>query len=232
MYSKVDWDMFRNKSYTNVMILFFIGMLVLIIALINYLFISNGTLALRAKEFGIKQYLGIGRYGLISQLFVESLFLFFSAGAIATIVLLIFQPAIAQLFGVNFVSVQLQRSLPFLILTIVVICAFSSLIQYFIFRRNKSALQLSSSNKSPYRNRRIAAVSAVQFCISIALISSMLIVYKQLNFALHKDLGFKAENVINVMNGEIGKKRRNSDYGAEKTSGRNKCIVKFWYSRT
>jgi putative ABC transport system permease protein len=34
----------------------------------------------------------------------------------------------------------------------------------------------------------------------------MLIVYKQLNFALHKDLGFKAENIINVMNGEIGKK--------------------------
>jgi len=206
LYSKVDWDMFRNKSYTSVMILFFIGMLVLIIALINYLFISNGTLALRSKEFGIKQYLGIGRYGVISQLFAESLLLFFSAGAIAIVVLLIFQPAIAQLFGVDFVSLQLQHSLPFLILANIVISALASLIQYIIFRRNRSVLQLSASNKSPFRNRKIAYVSAFQFCISIALISSMLIVYKQLNFALHKDLGFKAENIINVMNGEIGKK--------------------------
>ncbi|HZL11649.1 MAG TPA: ABC transporter permease [Prolixibacteraceae bacterium] len=206
LFSKVDWDMFHNKSYTSVMILFFIGMLVLIIAFINYLFISNGTLALRSKEFGIKQYLGIGRYGVISQLFAESLLLFFSAGAIATIVLLIFQPAITQLFGVDFVSLQLQRSLPFLILMIIVISALASLIQYIIFRRNKSTLQLSGSNSSPFRNRRIASVSVFQFCISIALISSMLIVYKQLNFALHKDLGFNAENIINVMNGEIGKK--------------------------
>ena len=219
LHSKVDWDMFGNKSYTNVMTLFFIGMLVLIIAFINYLFISNGTLALRTKEFGIKQYLGIGKYGIISQLFAESLLLFITAGAIATVVFLIFQPAIAQLFGVDFVSLQLQQSLPFLILTIIVISALASSIQYIIFRRNKSTLQLSASNSSPFRNRRIAYVSAFQFCISIALISSMLIVYKQLNFALHKDLGFKAENIINVMNGQIGAKGETLIAELKKLSG-------------
>jgi putative ABC transport system permease protein len=206
LYSKVDWDMFRNKSYTNVMILFFIGMLVLIIAFINYLFISNGTLALRSKEFGIKQYLGIGKFGVINQLFAESLLLFFTSGGIAILILWILHPVITKLFGIEFIAHQLPRSLPFIIFILMVFSALSSLIQYIIFRRNKSVLRHSAANSSLFRNRKIAYVSAFQFCISIALIASMLIVYKQLNFALHKDIGFKAGNIINVMNGAIGTK--------------------------
>jgi putative ABC transport system permease protein len=205
LYSKVDWDI-NKKSYSNVMTIFFIGLLVMFIAIVNYLFISNGTLALRSKEFGIKQFLGIGKYGVIVQLFSESLILFFSAGAIAIFILLLLRPAITQLFDDEFVILQLQRNLPFLILIVFLISGTASLIQYIIFRRNKSGMQLSASNSSPFRNRRIAYISAFQFCISIALISSMLIVYKQLNFAMHKDLGFKPENVINVSNEGIGTK--------------------------
>ena len=206
LHSKVDWDPFHNKSYTNIMTLFGIGLLVLLIAIINYLFITSGTLALRSKEFGVKQYLGIGKYGILRQFLLESFLQFFAAGVIAYFVLMLLRQQIERLFGDTFVLLQFQQKLPDLILILLSIGILSGLFLYLGFRSNLKGQSQPGLISPPFRNRKIASISAFQFCISIALIASILIVYKQLNFALHKDLGFKAENIINVMNGEIGAK--------------------------
>ncbi|MFB6341687.1 ABC transporter permease [Saccharicrinis sp. FJH62] len=206
LHSNVDWDPFPNKSYTNVISLLGIGLLVLLIAIINYLFISSGTLALRSKEFGVKKYLGIGKYGILRQFLVESLLMFFSAGIIATFILVLSQQGIEKLFGDVFMVSQLHKSLWELILIVLLISIVSGLILYIGFRRVLRGQPQTNLYSSPFRKRKIAYVSAFQFCISIGLIASILVVYKQLNFALRKDLGFKAENIINVMNGEIGEK--------------------------
>lgn len=204
--SNVDWDPFPNKSYTNVMTLLGIGLLVLLIAIINYLFITSGTLALRSKEFGVKKYLGIGKYGIVKQFLVESLLMFFTAGIIAIFILILSQQGIEKLFGDVFMVSQFHKSFWEIVFILLLISIASGLFLYAGFRRVLRSQPQTNLNSSPFRNRKIAYVSAFQFCISIALIASILVVYKQLNFALHKDLGFKAENIINVMNGEIGKK--------------------------
>ena len=134
IYSQVDWDMFNKKKYSNVMTLFFIGLIVLIIAIVNYLFISNGTLALRSKEFGIKHYLGIGKYGIIRQIFAETFMLFLVSGLFAVLLLLILRPNIAQLFDNEFVLSQLLNNWPYLILVITGISSVISLIQFICIR--------------------------------------------------------------------------------------------------
>ncbi|NOR88062.1 MAG: hypothetical protein GQ527_10665, partial [Bacteroidales bacterium] len=86
LFSKVDWDS-NKKEGKYVIILLLIGSLILLIAIINYLFISNGTLTLRLKEFSIKTYFGLGELGIAKQIFVESLLLFAIAG-ISSVLLL------------------------------------------------------------------------------------------------------------------------------------------------
>ncbi|MFA6400197.1 MAG: ABC transporter permease [Salinivirgaceae bacterium] len=208
LFSKVDWDNFGKKEANSVLILFVIGFLVLGVALINYLFISNGTISLRLKEFSIKNYLGFGKLGVAKQLFAESFLLFYLAGIASYVLLMALKPTINQLFGTDFITFQLTKALPYLVLFILVLSVITSLIQYHIYKRKIAGYSIINSISSPFRSKKLVYVSAFQFCISIILISSIIIVYQQLNYALHKDLGFATQNIINVSHGSIGAKQK------------------------
>lgn len=206
LFSEVDWDS-NAKEGKYVMILLFIGSLILLIAIINYLFISNGTLTLRMKEFSIKNYFGFGESGIAKQIFTESFLLFIIAGIASVILLYEFKNPISQLFNAEFLSFQLKKNMLFLILAIFAISSITGFIQFVIYKRKIVNNRVISSYSSPFLSKKLVYISTLQFCISIGLISSMLIVYKQLNYALHKDLGFTVENVINISHGAIGAKQ-------------------------
>lgn len=207
LFSEVDWDS-NAKEGKYVMILLFIGSLILLIAIINYLFISNGTLTLRMKEFSIKNYFGFGESGIAKQIFTESFLLFIIAGIASVILLYEFKNPISQLFNAEFLSFQLKKNMLFLILAIFAISSITGFIQFVIYKRKIVNNRVISSYSSPFLSKKLVYISTLQFCISIGLISSMLIVYKQLNYALHKDLGFTVENVINISHGAIGAKQK------------------------
>ena len=207
LFSEVDWDS-NKKDIKYVMILLFIGSLILTIAVINYLFISNGTLTLRMKEFSIKNYFGLGESGIAKQIFTESLLLFIIAGIASVILLYEFNDSISRLFNADFLSFQLKKSIPFLIIALFVISSVTSFIQFSIYKRKIVGNPVISSNSSPFRSKKLVYISTLQFCISIGLISSMIIVYEQLNYALHKDLGFTTENVINISHSAVGAKQK------------------------
>lgn len=207
LFSEVDWDS-NAKEGKYVMILLFIGSLILLIAIINYLFISNGTLTLRMKEFSIKNYFGFGESGIAKQIFTESFLLFIIAGIASVILLYEFKSPISQLFNADFLSFQLKKNMLFLILAVFAISSITSFIQFVIYKRKIVNNRVISSYSSPFLSKKLVYISTLQFCISIGLISSMIIVYKQLNYALNKDLGFTTENVINVSHGAIGAKQK------------------------
>lgn len=207
LFSEVDWDS-NKKEAKYVMILLFIGSLILLIAIINYLFISNGTLTLRLKEFSIKNYFGFGESGIAKQIFTESFLLFTIAGIASVVLIFEFKNPIYQLFNAEFLSFQLKKNLLFLILAIFAISSITSFIQFVIYKRKIVNNPVISSYSPPFLSKKLVYISTLQFCISIGLISSMIIVYQQLNYALHKDLGFTVENVINISHGTIGSKHK------------------------
>jgi len=207
LFSEVDWDS-NSKDGKFVMLLLFIGSLILLIAIINYLFISNGTLTLRLKEFSIKNYFGLGESGIRKQIFTDSLFLFIIAGIASVIMLFAFENSITQLFKADFLSFQLKKNIFLLLILIFSISSITSYIQFVTYKRKVVNASGISSSSQPFLRKKLVYISTLQFCISIGLISSMIIVYMQLNYALHKDLGFAVENVINVSHGAIGAKQK------------------------
>jgi len=207
LFSEVDWDS-NSKNGKNVTILFVIGCLVLLIAVINYLFISNGTLTLRLKEFSIKNYFGFGRSDIAKQIHTESFILFLVAGIASVILIFEFRNAIAQLFNTDFLVFQLKKNLLFLTISILVVSSITGFIQFLVYKRKISSYRFLGPNSPPFLNKKIVYISTLQFCISIGLISSMIIVYMQFNYALNKDLGFTSENIINISHGAIGTKHK------------------------
>lgn len=207
LFSKVDWDS-NKKDGKYVILLLCIGITILLIAIINYLFISNGTLTFRLKEFSVKRCFGFGEPGIWKQIFTDSILLFLIAGTAAVILLFGLEGYITQLFKANFLSFQLKKNMFLLVISIISISSIASFIQFVTYKRkvaNSSGIGLSSQ---PFLRKKLVHISTFQFCITIGLISSMIIVYMQLNFALHKDLGFTVENIINLSHGSIGAKQK------------------------
>jgi len=207
LFSDVDWDS-NSKDGKQVLLLLFIGALILLIAIINYLFISSGTLILRSKEFRIKHYFGFGEYGIAKQLFIESFLLFVFAAVASVIIIYVLRNSIFQLFDTDFMYFQLKENIFLLAMAIVVISSITAFVQFVNYKRKITSIEAMSSFSTPFRSKKIVYISALQFAISIGLISAMLIVYKQLNYALQKDLGFKVENIINLSHGAIGNKQK------------------------
>ncbi len=207
LFSKVDWDS-NKKEGKYVLILLFIGSLILLIAIINYLFISNGTLTLRQKEFSIKNYFGLGEFGVAKQIFIDSIILFILSGIISIIIILVLKSQISELFSVDFLSFQLKNNILLLSIGIIVISGITSAIQFVIYKRKVINSPVVGLSSPPFLRKKLVYISALQFCISIALISSMLVVYKQLNYALQKDLGFTYDNIINASHASIGLKQK------------------------
>jgi putative ABC transport system permease protein len=181
---------------------------IFLIAIINYLFISNGTLTLRLKEFSVKNYFGFGECGIKKQIFCDSLILFIIAGITSVIILFELSSPISQLFKVDFLSLQLKKNILLLAIIIITISSITSFIQFVIFKRKIVIASVGGFFSQPFLSKKLVYISTLQFCISISLIASMIIVYMQLNFAMHKDLGFKVENVINISHGSIGAKQK------------------------
>jgi len=207
LFSDVDWDS-ASKDGKQIILLLLIGGFILLIAIMNYLFISSGTLTLRIKEFRIKRYFGLGEYGIAKQIFLESLLLFVISILASVLVLYALQSPISQLFNADFIAFQLRENTVLLVCMILAISSIVSLIQYVTYKRKVFNAKALSTFATPFRSKKLIYISALQFCISIGLISAMLIVFKQLNFALHKDLGFRVENIINISHGSIGAKQK------------------------
>ncbi|MBI9068023.1 MAG: ABC transporter permease [Salinivirgaceae bacterium] len=206
--SKADWDYFDKKEAKTVYILLLIGCLVFAIAMLNYLFISSGILVFRHKEFGIKKYLGMSKTDILWQFQMESSFIFGFSLGLALILIYIFRTSISSLFGVDFITFQMQKSLPYLILLGTLISGFSGWLMYKLYSKSKLNIQKLNVSQALFRSKRLVYVSAFQFCISMVLIVAVLGINKQLNYVLSKDLGFKSDHIINISHGAVGVKRK------------------------
>ncbi|MEM8567997.1 MAG: FtsX-like permease family protein, partial [Bacteroidota bacterium] len=70
-----------NKRFYNTFTI--IAILILLVAVVNYINLVTARATERSKEVGIKKTIGAGRAGLVTQFQIESLFLTFAAGIIA-----------------------------------------------------------------------------------------------------------------------------------------------------
>jgi putative ABC transport system permease protein len=180
-----------STSFLNIMIL--IAVLIQIIACINFMNLSTARASKRAKEVGVRKVVGAGRYSLIKQFLAESLFLSLLGILIALPLLLLAMPFLNQITSAD-IHLDLFRDYRlwiFLILLVLTTGLFAGSYPAFYL----SAFQAIKVIKGNFSNQVSAAgirrsLVVFQFVLSIVLISSIIIIYSQLNFIKNKDLGF------------------------------------------
>jgi putative ABC transport system permease protein len=213
LYSDFERDMSANSDITYVYLFSGIALFVLLIAGINFINLSTARSATRAQEVGMRKTLGAVRSRLIGQFLGESLIYSILSMLLGMLLLKLSLPLFNSLIdrdlSINFLLAP-WLIIAFLGLAVVVGVFAGSYPAFFLssfqpVRVLKGLLKVGASNS---RFRRVLVV--FQFAISIALIVSTLIVYKQIIFLKNTELGFNKAHVVAIprMNDAIRKSYR------------------------
>ena len=175
-----------------------VAVIILVIACINFMNLATARAATRMREIGVRKVVGAQRSSLLKQFLGESILLSFVALLIALGLIALSLP----LFNVILdKSLQLDFANPVFvtgILLITLFCGFlaGSYPAFFLSSFNPAqvlkTLQTTSLSGSGLRKTLVI----VQFTVSIVLIVGSIVIYRQVNYILSKDLGFEKENVI------------------------------------
>jgi ABC-type antimicrobial peptide transport system permease subunit len=175
-----------------------IGLLVLIIACINFMNLSTARSEKRAREVGIRKAIGSRRRQLIIQFLTESLVTAFIAFILSLVIVKINLPFLSE---VGFKNVVLNVSSIPLLATLLAGCLFTG-----ILAGSYPALYLSKFNavkvlKGTYQAGKAANLPrkilvVTQFTFSIALIIGTVIIFQQIRFAKGRSLGYNPNNLL------------------------------------
>ena len=174
----------------------------LLLACINFINLTTAQSAQRAKEIGIRKAMGGSRRQLIIQFLGET----FLLTLLATFLSLLLTPFLLKVFA-DFIPKGLHLDLAaqpgilvFGILLTLAVCLLSGLYPAMVLSAYRPVLVLKGQGYMPDgQNRRILlrkTLTVSQFVIAQVFIMATLLVSKQINYVLTKDLGFKKDAIV------------------------------------
>ena len=177
-----------------------IGVFVLLLACINFMNLSTARSEKRAKEVGIRKTIGSLRKQLIIQFFCESLLTALFAFALAVLLVQFTLPFFNK---VSNKQMSILWGQPFFWLAGLAFIIFTAFIA-----GSYPALYLSSFKpikvlKGTFKAGRYAAIPrrilvVLQFTVSVAIIIGTIVVYKQIQFAKNRPVGYTRNGLISI----------------------------------
>ena len=186
-----------NSNNINIGLLRLISAIVLIFSLLNFINLSFAKIIKRSKEFGLRKFIGANNRQLILQIIVEVAFKTIFAISISLFLIELIKSGINHFFDIDF---DVYYSEPIVYLVILGIelltIGLTALFVGFYFFRSSSAINILSSKVNYSGSLILRTLLVIQVAIVIFLLSTILIVNKQVDYILNQPLGFDKENVL------------------------------------
>ena len=189
-----------DKPLRMVWLVGIIGMFVLVLACINFMNLSTARSEKRAKEVGIRKTIGSMRSQLIYQFFSESFLIVFMSFVLAYLAVNFSLSWFNELAGKEMIMPWSDVyfwliSVAFIIVTGVLAGSYPALYL--------SSFKAVKVLKGTFRISRFALIPrktfvVLQFSVSAALIISTIVVYRQLQFARNRPVGYTREGLVMI----------------------------------
>ena len=203
-----DWRLrneFKNGKQSGGRIEFvwmfgIIGVFVLFLACINFMNLSTARSEKRAREIGIRKTIGSLRGQIIRQFLAESVLVAFLALALALLLTLAAIPLFNSISGK---TIHLPAAEPGFWALVIGFALLTGLMSGSYPAFYLSAFQPVKVLKGTFRVGKAAALPrkvlvVLQFSISVALIIGTIIVFKQIQFAKNKPIGYTREGLLTI----------------------------------
>jgi len=185
----------RFGDHKSLYVIYFIIGILLVISVLNFANLQIIHVNTSVKKIGINRISGASGSHLFYQKITELLLIIGISSVLITIAYIVILPYFNKITGVelspHFLSVF------FINLAILVLLIVLALI-YPTFLLSRIPITVSLKNQLSSGNKLIArqAIVTLQFTLSIILLIASIVVVKQLNLMLDKDLGFSSRNII------------------------------------
>lgn len=201
LYSNLRGEIGENGNIKSVCFYSAVGLIILMIACINFINLASAHSIKRCREVGIRKVLGANRSQLVKQFLGESLIYSFIALSPALVLAAYLLPIFNNLAQTNInLNQLLDFNIWFYLLCIPLIIGIISGSYPAIFT---SAFQPVNSIKGEAvsRTRKFSLRNIlvfIQFAVSIVFICFTLIILNQLDFIKNTNLGIDPKNIINI----------------------------------
>ena len=194
----VRYDSVRHGSQSGVMAFSAIGIIIFIIACINFMNLATAKSVSRAREVGVRKALGASRKKLIIQFLGEALIIAFVSVVLAFTITEISIPWINQSYGLQIaITGQWHIIIPMLLTTVLITGVLAGTYPALVLSAFKPVEVLKgrmTSGNSGTWFRKILVV--IQFTTSVCLIVMTLLISRQMDFMQKLELGFDKEQVL------------------------------------
>ncbi|MCQ6956882.1 ABC transporter permease [Mucilaginibacter aquariorum] len=206
--SNLSYELGSNGNITYVYVFSITALLILVIAIINYVNLTTARSSIRIKEIGVRKVIGSDRAQLMLMFFSECILLTFISTLLAAVIIQFVLPYFNQLSGKSLILLQFGT-----IPTVAIFIGFALLTG--ILSGIYPALFLSGFKTIPAMKGQLGSqlstilfrksLVVFQFVITIVMIAGSCIIYQQLNYFQKRDLGFnKAQTLtFHINNREV-----------------------------
>lgn len=185
---------------TYVRLFTFVAIIILLIACINFMNLATARSEKRAREVGVRKVMGAHRLVIVAQFISEALLMSFIATVVAVVIMLMVLPHFSAMVEKP-MSLDLHEPLHVgALLALIVICG--------CLAGSYPALYLSSFRPVVVlKSLKIPGVGAAlvrkvlvvgQFAVSVILIIGAIVIYRQINHAKQRDIGYDKNNMLTV----------------------------------
>lgn len=199
LHSDLEYELSTNGKINTVYIFSAIALLILVIACINYINLYTARSLKRIREVGVRKAIGSQRLQLIGQFLTESFIMTLLAGMVAFLLAQAALPVFNKLAEKS-LTIQYHNgwttamvSASFLLLIGLVSGLYPAMM--LSGYRPVTALKGQLGNASGGSGFRQSLV-VFQFAATVVMIACAGIVYRQLHYVNHKDLGFNKDQVL------------------------------------
>ena len=193
-----------TKSMGDILYVYIVSVIaafVLLIACINFMNLSTARSANRAKEVGMRKVVGAQKTHLVGQFYGESILMAFAGLLIALCFVMLVLPHFGNFVDKQFTLASLFRwqfivgMLAVTLVTGLVSGSYPALFLSSFLPVQVLRGSLSSGAKSSLF-RKVLVVT--QFTLSISLIIGTVVIYNQITFMKHKELGYDREHMMYI----------------------------------
>jgi len=178
-----------------------VAVLVLLLALVNYMSLSTAQATLRAKEIGVRKVSGASRKSIAAQFYVESGLYAILSFILGYLICYLFKPVFLNVLQLKIDDAFLYNPLVLgllgilLLVTILVAGSYPSIVLS-AFNPIVTLKGKMSKQSGGVTVRKV--FTTLQFTISVGLIICGIIIDRQLYYFRHADTGVNKENVVMI----------------------------------
>lgn len=183
-----------------------LGLVILLVACINYLNLASAQAFMRAKSLSVHWVFGGKRLSLMGQMMIESVLLAFIALPFALLLAYLALPSL-KLFLSHNVPLVFNTQMLITIGIIILITLLVGIVAGVLVSWKMSSLNVMAamkhSAKNPGKKLTLNKVMlSFQFIVFIALLSFVFGIQKQVHYIMNADMGFQKEGLLMIEQGD------------------------------